>query len=97
VNTGIRAARLQKAETWVTPSGVIVRVSIAAMKHYDQKASWGGKGLFCLSFHIAVQHQRKLGQELKQGRKLKAGADAKAVDGRCLLTCLPWLAQPAFL
>ena len=33
---------------------VLVRVSIAVMKHHDQKASWRGKGLFGLHFHIAV-------------------------------------------
>jgi hypothetical protein len=26
-------------------------------KHHDQEASWGGKGLFSLHFHIAVHHQ----------------------------------------
>jgi hypothetical protein len=36
-------------------------------KHHDQEASWGGKGLFSLHFHIAVNHQRKSG--LKQVRK----------------------------
>ena len=38
-------------------------------KHHDQEASWGGKYLFNLHFHIAVQHQRKSGLELKQARK----------------------------
>jgi hypothetical protein len=38
-------------------------------KHGDQEASWGGKGLFSLHFHIAVHHQRKSGLELKQVRK----------------------------
>jgi hypothetical protein len=33
-------------------------------KHLDQEASWGGKGLFSLHFHIAVPHQRKSGLEL---------------------------------
>jgi len=33
-------------------------------KHHDQEASWGGKGLFSLHFHIAVHHQRRSGQEL---------------------------------
>jgi hypothetical protein len=37
-------------------SFVLVRVSIAAMKHHKQKASWGGKGLFGLHFHFSVQH-----------------------------------------
>jgi hypothetical protein len=36
--------------------GVSVRVSIAVMKHHDQKASWGGKGLFGLYFQITFQH-----------------------------------------
>jgi len=38
-------------------------------KHQDQEASWGGKGLFSLHFHIAVHHQRKSGLEPKQVRK----------------------------
>jgi hypothetical protein len=41
---------------------VLVRVFLH--KHHDQEASWGGKGLFSLHFHIAVHHQRKSGQEL---------------------------------
>jgi hypothetical protein len=47
---------------WCLP---VFRVSTAA----DQKASWEGKGLFCLHFHVAVHHQRKSGLELKQVRK----------------------------
>ena len=35
-----------------------VRIFMAVMKHCDQKASWGGKALFVLYFHIAV-HQMK--------------------------------------
>jgi hypothetical protein len=38
-------------------------------KHHDQEASWGGKDLFRLLFHIAVHHQRKSELELKQVRK----------------------------
>jgi hypothetical protein len=44
---------------------VLVRVSVAAMEHHDHKASWGGKGLFVLYFHILFCHWRKSGQELK--------------------------------
>ena len=51
----------------------MVRVSIILMKHHDQKAGWGGKGFH---FH-AVVHQ------LKQGRNLKAGADAEATEEGC--------------
>ena len=35
---------------------VLVRVSIATMKYQDQRAGWGGKGLFGLHFHDAVYH-----------------------------------------
>jgi hypothetical protein len=38
-------------------------------KHHDQEASWGGKGLFSLHFHVAVHHQRKSGLVIKQVRK----------------------------
>jgi hypothetical protein len=33
------------------------------------------------------------GQELKQGWKLKAGANAEAMEGCCLLACFTWLAS----
>lgn len=51
------------------------------------------KGLFCLSFHIDVHHQKKLGQEHKQGSDLEAGSVAKAVKECCLLACYTRLAQ----
>jgi hypothetical protein len=38
-------------------------------------------GLISLDFYITVHHQRKLGQELKQGRNLETGSDAEAMDG----------------
>ena len=43
------------------------------------KATWGGKGFFDLHFPITVHHQRKLEQELKEGRNLEAGADIEAI------------------
>jgi hypothetical protein len=60
-------------------------------KHHDQKASWGGKGLFGLHFHIALHHWRKSGQELKQGRILEAGAGTEFME-LCLLAC--FLVEP---
>jgi hypothetical protein len=39
------------------------------MHNHDQEASWGGKGLFNLHFHIAAHHLRKSGVELKEVRK----------------------------
>ena len=54
---------------------------------------------------FAVHHQRKSGQELKQGRimeagawrqehggrSMEAGADAEATETICLLACFTWL------
>ena len=54
------------------------------------KETWGGKDLFAIYFHCTVHHQRKSGQELTQGRILKPGTDAKAMEGY-LLTGLPSL------
>lgn len=34
----------------------LVRVSIAAVKHHDQKVSRGGKDLLGLQFHIVALH-----------------------------------------
>ena len=51
------------------------------MKYHDLKASWKGKGLFGLHFHVIVHHVRKSGQELRQERILETGADAEAWRG----------------
>jgi hypothetical protein len=42
------------------------------------KKHTGEEKLFDLHFHIANYHQRKSGQEPRQGRNLEAGANAKA-------------------
>jgi hypothetical protein len=62
-------------------------VSIAVVKHHDQKACWGGKDLFDLHFH----------RNSKQCRNLEAGADAEAMKGCCLLACSIWLVQPLLI
>lgn len=49
------------------------------------KATCGGKDLFGLCFIITVHHQTKPQQELKQGRKPEAGAEAEALVECCLL------------
>jgi hypothetical protein len=59
-------------------------------KHHDQEASWGGKGLFSLHFHIAVHHLRKLGLELKQVRK-------QELMQRPWRDVIYWLACPGLL
>jgi hypothetical protein len=48
-------------------------------------------------FLITVYHQRKVGQQLEQGKNLEAGADAETMEGCCLLASFSWLAQPDFL
>ena len=58
---------------------VLVRVSIAVIKHHDPKPSWGGKDLFGLHFQIIVHHWRKSEQELKQGSNLDVGVDPEAM------------------
>ena len=73
-----------------------LRVTIAVKNHRDLSHS-RRKALFALCFHITVHHERKSGQEIKQGRNLEAGAGAEATDGFYLLACSSWLAQPAFL
>jgi hypothetical protein len=40
----------------------------------------GRKGLFSLYFHIIVHHQRKSGQEIRQGRNREGRADANAME-----------------
>jgi hypothetical protein len=70
-NHGVWEARL---EIWGWLA-VLLRVTTTVMKQDGPKASWEGKGLFGLCFHIADHHQRKSGQELTQGRNLEAGAE----------------------
>jgi hypothetical protein len=51
---------------------------------------WGGKGLFGLHFHTAVQHQRKSRLELKQVRN-------QELMQRPWRDALYWLASPGLL
>jgi len=66
-------------------------------KYHDQEASWAGKGLFSLHFHMAVHHQRKSRQELTQGRNLEAEADAEAMEEWCMADFLPLTCSACFL
>lgn len=68
-------------------------VTVAVTKHHDQ-SNLGGKGFFSLHFHTTVHHQRT-GREFTQGWNLEAGAVEEAMEGYCLLACLPWLASSA--
>ena len=80
---------------WFLGGRVLVRISIIATKHYDQKARWGGKGLFSLHFHSTVDGQKEAGQKLKQGSNLEGGAGAEAME-ECLLTGLLLTASSAY-
>jgi hypothetical protein len=59
----------------------LVGVSIAVSKATGPKVSYGGKGLFCLHFHIVAHQQRKSRQ------KLRAGAWSRS-HGELLITGL---------
>lgn len=61
------------------------------------KAAWVGKGLFCIFFHIANQHQ---GRNSKQGLDLEVGANAGAMRSAAnqvaphrTLSCFPLVAE----
>jgi hypothetical protein len=58
---------------------VLVKVSIAAMKLQDQKASWGEKGFIKLT----LPHCSMFITKGCQDRNLEAGADAKAMEECC--------------
>lgn len=59
----------------------VVRVSVAVMKHHDEKQLREEK----LIFLILVNHGliRSSGEELKQGKNLEIGADVEAMEGCC--------------
>ena len=62
--------------------GILVRISIAVMKHYDQKQLGEERVYFT---HIFI------GQELTQDRNPEAGAGAEAMEG--LLSLLSYRTQ----
>jgi hypothetical protein len=72
-----------------TSGPVSVRVSIPEQNIMTKKQVGEERVYSAYTFHIAVHHQRKSGQELTQGRNLEAGADAEAMERCCLLACFP--------
>ena len=57
------------------------------IKHHDQKASWGGKGLFIwLTLHSPSLEEVRTGTQT--GQEPGAGADAEAMEGAAY-----WLAS----
>ena len=60
---------------------ILLKVSIAVMKHYDQKRVKEERIYWLtLPHHTPSHHHRTLGQELKQGRDLEAGTDKEAME-----------------
>ena len=74
---------------------VLIRVTIAMIKHYDQKRLGRG-GLFGLHFHIHSLSLKEVGTEPQTRQNLNAGADTVTMKGCFLLTCSSWHSQPAF-
>jgi hypothetical protein len=73
-----------------------VKVTIAVMKHHDQKQpGLGRKGFVWLTYSESENPLREV-NELNPGRNLEIGTDAEAVEGCCLVACSSWLAQPDF-
>lgn len=56
---------------------ICLRVSVAEMKHCDQKQTRTGKGLFHLQFHITFSSEEV--RTGAKGRNLEAGTDAEAI------------------
>lgn len=80
-----------KAMSYFIP--VLIRVSIAAMKHHDQKQVGEERAY---SVYVSTLYS-KIRIETQTGQKPEAGGDAEAMEGCCLLACSSWVAQPAFL
>lgn len=73
-----------------------LRISVASRKHQDPKASWTGKGLFSLHFHINVHHQRQSGPGT-QAHQEPGGQSWCTGHGGMVFTHLRPLACPAFV
>ena len=67
---------------------VLVRVTVAVMKHHDQKQV-GEKRVYLTYISTSiVHHLEKSGQELKQDKNLETGADVVAMEKFCLFYLL---------
>jgi hypothetical protein len=66
-----RAGGIQTGICLEEQVGFCLKVSIAGTKLHDQKKKKKKEKKKSLHFHTTVHHQRKLGQEHKQGRNLE--------------------------
>ena len=85
---------------------VLFRVSIAAMKHHNQKASWEKRVyLAYASVLLVITEGNRAGTHTGQDpggswrnpEDPEAGAEAEAMEKCGSLACFPWLTQSAFL
>ena len=79
----------------MTIFSVLVRVSIAVMKHHGQKQV-GIKVWLTILYPQFITEESQNRNSSRAGI-LEAESDAEAMEGCCLLACFPWLAQPALL
>lgn len=50
----VHSTKISCSKQKITNTIALVRVPIVVMKHHDQNASWGGKGLVWHTFHVTV-------------------------------------------
>jgi hypothetical protein len=65
---------------------VLLRTSIAVIKHNDQKELWKERLYFGLLLSGHTPQLREIGAET-QGRNLGAGTEAEAMEECCSLAC----------
>lgn len=68
---------------------VLVRVTVAVIKHHNQK-QLGEEKVYSThsSTQLIAHHQKQQGQEFKQGKNLGAGNSCRSHGGECCLwTC----------
>jgi hypothetical protein len=76
---------------------VLVIVSIAVIKHHDQKASWEKKKFIWLTLlhYCTLSNEAKTGTQT--GWKLGDRSWCRGHEWELLSSLLSWLAQPTFL
>jgi hypothetical protein len=67
------------------------------MKHHSQKQLGEDRVYLAYTFTSLLIIKGSQDRNSDLGRNLKAGTDAEAMEGCCLLACFSWFAQPALL
>ena len=96
-NRGRQSGKSQKlsvqhqARWW---EGSCLRISIAVTKHHDQKASWGGKGLFVLLFHSHSSSLKEVRTATQTGQEPGGRSSCRDHGGCCLRACSTLFIEP---